>query len=509
MQKQDYDVIIIGAGAGGLISGNFLAQNNHRVLICERHCKPGGYLHGFKRRGFYFDNGCQSFSSSGVLFPLLKKLDLFDETRFSHSDFRLITPGLRAPLSSITAATRAFTRAFPQETASIESFFRELDGLITAVAISTKRQTSLLENDRTKARTMLDWLPRLGNLRRAGKYEKLLATEIIDKHFTDETLRALFSQLGDRNMSAFCLGDMWHSWFHDYWYPMGGMQALSNRLTDNFIEHGGDMRFRTEVKQIIVEKGRARGIVTGEGEEIYAPYVISAGDYKQAFTRLIEGKHLSPSWLEKIKAAPVSETVATVYLGIDYAPEEMREFMEAQRVLYYPSCKPVNLDDASNSHFYEKCNLSISVPSLCDRSLAPIGQSSVVLQSPATYDWQKKWRAGKNNNRTQSYRRLKEKVADQMIATADDIIPGLAARIQVIDVATPLTHELFTGNSGGASTGWNRDPRLSFIQKKEGEFATPIENLYAVGHWTFSRGSVAAAALSGKIVADTIASRLS
>ena len=47
-----YDVIIIGAGIGGLTCGCYLAKAGLKVLIIEQHNKPGGYCTSFERKGY-------------------------------------------------------------------------------------------------------------------------------------------------------------------------------------------------------------------------------------------------------------------------------------------------------------------------------------------------------------------------------------------------------------------------------------------------------------------------
>jgi phytoene dehydrogenase-like protein len=94
-QDNDYEVIIIGAGIGGLMCGNFLAQSNPpispfskggrrgiKTLICEQYHQPGGCMTGFTRDGFYFDACDQSFESAWVIFPLLKKLGILEKVQF-------------------------------------------------------------------------------------------------------------------------------------------------------------------------------------------------------------------------------------------------------------------------------------------------------------------------------------------------------------------------------------------------------------------------------------------
>ena len=55
VNKSTYETIIIGAGIGGLTTGNFLAKEGQRVLILEKHFQIGGYVTTYKRRGYPLD----------------------------------------------------------------------------------------------------------------------------------------------------------------------------------------------------------------------------------------------------------------------------------------------------------------------------------------------------------------------------------------------------------------------------------------------------------------------
>ena len=50
----NFDVVIIGSGIGGLCCGNLLASRGKKVLICETHSQPGGVAHTFTRNGYKF-----------------------------------------------------------------------------------------------------------------------------------------------------------------------------------------------------------------------------------------------------------------------------------------------------------------------------------------------------------------------------------------------------------------------------------------------------------------------
>lgn len=61
----EYDVIIVGAGMGGLSAGAFLAREGKTVLILEKHDKPGGYVGSFTRRGYTFDSAIFHLTDMG------------------------------------------------------------------------------------------------------------------------------------------------------------------------------------------------------------------------------------------------------------------------------------------------------------------------------------------------------------------------------------------------------------------------------------------------------------
>lgn len=54
---QNFDVIVIGSGIGGLCAGSLLARYGKKVIVCESHDIPGGAAHCFRRKGFKFDSG--------------------------------------------------------------------------------------------------------------------------------------------------------------------------------------------------------------------------------------------------------------------------------------------------------------------------------------------------------------------------------------------------------------------------------------------------------------------
>lgn len=196
--EASYDVILIGAGIAGLVCGNFLCKKGYKILICEQSISLGGYVSGFKRRGFYFDAGIQSFASSGVVFPILEEFKLRDKIQFVKVDFRLVGSKIDVKVDSIQNMACAIKNANPDDEIGIQSYFDKISQAIEKI----KNQEGMEDVRR--------------------RYSNVSAEELVRKHLKNQRLIKYFSQMGYRGVSALTAIWMWFSFLYDYWYPVGG-----------------------------------------------------------------------------------------------------------------------------------------------------------------------------------------------------------------------------------------------------------------------------------------------
>jgi prolycopene isomerase len=126
---------------------------------------------------------------------------------------------------------------------------------------------------------------------------------------------------------------------------------------------------------------------------------------------------------------------------------------------------------------------------------APEGKFVMVVMTLSGYDFWKKLSK-------EEYKKQKEIFADILIKKAEGVIPNFSSYIKVIETATPLTMERYTGNYKGAIYGWSQTVSQSGSNRLKNK--TPIKNLYLAGAWTQPSGGIKGVMQSGIIVSNKI-----
>jgi phytoene dehydrogenase-like protein len=497
--KSKYDVIIIGAGIGGLTCAGYLAKAGFDVLVCEQHDKPGGYVTSFNRKGFIFDSGPKSIGSNGVVFPILRELGLYDRIKFIRPSIQVITPNARFNMESLPQIKEELSASFPAARRQINGYFNELEELIDTFGEVFKPNelaeffnTDTLFSSIKLAKTMI-------------RYQNTDSLDLINKNVFDNRLRQiLLLILTYPVMNVITVAALWYSYLYDFWYPLGGMQVISNAFADFLKSKGGTLSMNTGVSEIMVERGIATGVKLGNQEIINSDLVVSNVDWRQTYKRLLNAKHVDDAFVRQIESNPVSESFLCVYLGTNLNRDDLSEMSDHN--YYLPINGSLSTERKQDDpNFFRECDIYASI-SLHDESRAPINTVALTLMTMAPYHYFSKWITDPNK-RSIDYRNLKASVAKQLINIAEDIIPNLSNHIVSEDIATPLTYERYTLNSEGASAGWNWNPRHSFrtdYSSRFGSINTPIRNLLTCGHWCLTPGSVPSSMITGKKAAELI-----
>ncbi len=478
---EQYDVIVIGAGVGGLAAGALLAKLGRSVLVIERHDRPGGYMHGFSRRGWRFDSGVHAVggcASSGpahrrILALLVEHLGLSSKVAFFPLD----------PVAHVFFP--AMEIALPQEIARFESvvaenFPAQADQLRAFLALTVKVAD---ETSRSAA----------GQIQAPGlfhQYRQATLGEVLDGYFEDDAIKAVLGALwpylglppGQLSFLYWAL--MFVSYFCDgAGYCRGSFQTLADALAGSIQSMGGELLYRMGVRRILTQNGRAVGVATDTGQEIRAPVVISNVDLFQTFQQMLPADQINIRFLKRLRRLQPSVSAFVVYLATD------RNMTDAQ---WHESFHFPHFDHGRHFQATEAGEVSwfsITIPTHTDPTLAP-GRHLVMLTTLA------------HHRNGQSWRTAKQAYCDRLLALAEDKLPGLNDHLLLVESGTPRTLERYTLNHHGAAYGWAPTPAQ--IGPGRPGPKTPVEGLYLASHWSAPGGGVYGAALSGVMAAQAI-----
>ena len=509
MHLNIFDAIVIGAGIGGLVCGTRLAQSGARVVICEAMPYVGGYMSTYTRRGFRFACGPLSFSSPEQVQTILRNLGLAGAVKFQRSHFRQLTPTMDLTISQpFDDLATSLQRLYPGEKLGIQNFFGEVRRLTAAMKRMEDWEPRLLIGaDKTAAekRLALDHADYLACLR---DYADCSSRALAKKFVRMPALVNLLSQSesASHSMPALLAANMWDILCEKgIWYPQCGIQGITDLLVKRFLELGGELRLGQPVSRIVCQRDHAEKVRLCNGEELSARVVVSNADYKHTCLQMIEGAELPAEFVQCISQAEVTGSDLCVSIGARLTEQDLAN-IQTHHVLYRGFQPHRQETNGGAPDFWSNRDMEICVWSLLDSSLAPPGMSVVLLRCRAPYEHFSRWRT-EGRRRKPGYRDYKLRLARDFISAAVSVIPNLSKKARVMDVATPLTYEYYTGNHKGAVAGWSWSAQATLTPTPEFIGCFPIQGLYAVGHWVFTvpfLGAVPTAMHSGELVARAI-----
>ena len=522
-EPESHDAVVVGAGIAGLMAATELCARGHRVLVLEHNHQAGGLLSGIRRRGLYFDAGCQSFEDMGIVFPLLERHGLADLARFRRARYRLVMPGLDAVVESLPQIRRAFQEAYPE---SAEGFARAfaLHERTSALIrrLFTPERVPYLGDDEPLA--LARWLARAAAPGSGAPTLTELATLLLGdcsrwyrRVLPPSGPRDLLASCGYTRMNVFVASAFWHLWAHDYWYPEHGLQPWIDAWVARLQERGVRFLFKRTVTALSTSGRRADAVLTSRGERFESRAVVYCGDYRHLVHRLIGAQRYPARALARLDGARHSDALVSVYAAVDLPPEALAGSLRSSHVFFFPEFGCRTALDPCDPTGHRRAFLEVTSHGHAGPGPGGRLRSAVVLQAFTRHDWQGGWatgltgdtaREGRPPPRPARYRTLKRAVAGELVATFERLVPEAAGRCVAIDVGAPPSLVRFTRNAFGGTCGfelnWRNFPFVNPLAHVE----TPLENVLAAGHFTVWPGAVPTAALSGRIAAVRADERL-
>jgi len=478
-----YDVIVIGAGLGGLGAAARLARAGRSVLILEAGPHSGGTSHVFHRSGFGFPMGPLSCSHPRRVRAFLKSIEADQGLTFRRNHFQVTAPGLDIIISHpFHRLGDDLAAAFPDE--------KGIQGLMTDLSALTARAARALDRGRGAQRgagpdekpesrppvSTDPWMSQAARIPCEGWLRKRIGhpglVNLIGSMSSDPP-----------HMSLLNLGVMWNLMSRvGIWTPSEGIQSLGERMASAFLRAGGEIRISTGAEKILIGPDGVEGVRTGGGETLRSRWVISNVDYKTTFLDLVESARIPKGFRQAVADVPYTGSELCVYLGVDPARVDWNR-MRSVHLLYQsripdPSRKPDPLNFSARQ--IEICRWSDNAP-----GLTPPGMASLVLRVGLPYRLFSEFRTG-FRKRVPEYRARKAELAGTLIRAAEEILPGLESAVRVREAATPLTYADWGRRRLGSIAGWTWGAKPRDELTGPLLVATPVPRLLCAGIYAAS-----------------------
>ncbi len=470
ISNTQWDAILVGGGHNGLVCASYLAKAGKRVLVLERRPVVGGAA---VTEEFHpgFRNSVASYTVSLLQPKVIADLELerhgLKVVPRRINNF-LPLPGGQYLLAGAGRTQAEVARFSARDAERLPEYERRLE-----LFADVLRAQALQAPPNVQAGNWLQALPelwKLGKLGRsmqrldAGLQQELLdlfslsAAEYLERWFESAPIKALFGFDGivGNYASPYTPGSAYVLLHHVFgesngvkgaWgHAIGGMGAITQAMARAATEAGAEIRVGAGVSKVLVEQGRACGVVMADGEVLRGRAIVANVNPKLLYEQLLEPAQVPAATRERMANWRCGSGTFRMNVALSRLPDfsvlpGQGDHLTAG-IIIAPSLEYMDraYTDARSHGWSREPVVEMLIPSTLDDTLAPPGQhvaslfcQHVAPQLPDGRSW--------DDHR--------EEVADLMIATVDQHAPGFAASVLGRQIMSPLDLERTFGLIGG------------------------------------------------------------
>ena len=475
-------VIVIGAGISGLSAAIYAQRNGFDVTLCEQHSMAGGMCTGWKRKGYLFEGSAHWLTGSN---PKTELYQLWRETGALNDEVKVF---LRDPFYAVEweGQTIKLYRDLEKTVKQLRLLSPEDEKMIGRLERDVRSFACLqmpiydikgIQSQNPRRLTISTLLRMLPVLPRVWRWNKTTCKEYA-AHFKHPAIRRLFRFLPDKRRAISLIAIMSALDTGDGGYPDGGSLAMIERMRKTFEDSGGKLLLNTRVKKVKIENGMATG-VTLESGFLPADAVIVTQETIAAINQLFDIP-LKDRWLKDMCKNTRPAVCTFVCVGIR---------TELPQTLSWELANPIHYagETISKIGFYNYSEYEGYAPKGC-----------TTLTAVLTGDTYHFWKKAKEEGR---YEEEKRCLADQISRVICEKYPQAEGCIEVMEIATPLTYERYTGAYHGS---WMSIVGVGDKMKIYPGYLKNVSGVYFAGHRLMNPGGLPVAIDSGRKAAQMV-----
>lgn len=449
---KNYDVVVIGAGNGGLTAAIRVLQGGFSCLLLEKHNLPGGFATSFKRGRFEFEASLHELNDFGspeepgdirTLFRSLGVEDKIDWIRIPEA-YHLITTDKKYDCVmpfGVDAYIAKMEEYCPGSRKSMTEFFELCNEVRDAQTYSNS------VNGNTDSNYMKANFP---NFIKAGSYsvnEVLDALKMPKK--AQDILNAYWCYLGvdcDR-MSFLHYGSMVIRYItRDAWMPKMRSHEISLAMDTRIRELGGDIWYQSEAEKILTDDdNKIKGVKLSDGTVINTKHVIANCSPHLVFGKLLEEKSVTEKMVRATNARTFAGRGLTLFLGLNKSAEELG--IESHNYFIYDTADSVKQYDLmkkiDTNHVQATVCLNKAYPECSPKGTCMMYFTTMFMSD----DW--------GNVTEEDYFKAKDRIAEDMINVFErETGCKIRDSIEEICLASPTTYARYCGHPEGVIYGY-------------------------------------------------------